>query len=109
MNISNKPIEISVYFTPDDSLEITIRHAISQHIICLNNWNWNTCGVAYDKTMFYLTGIAPGRENVIRSIISKLRSELPGYTIRLTKRAGFDAMLTVTITRRRSKAIKFFA
>ena len=109
MNTSNKPLEISVYFTPDDRLEFAIRNSIAQHISCLNNWNWNTYGVSYDKTMFYLTGIAPGRENVIRSIISKLRSELPGYTIRLTKRAGFDAMLTVTITRRRSKAIKFFA
>ena len=108
MNNNNKPLEISVSFTPDQQLETVVRNAVQQHRYWLNNWNWNTAGIAYDKTMFYFTGIAPGREILIRNIINVLRKEEPGYTIRVTKRAGFDAMLTVTLTRRRSKAIKFF-
>lgn len=91
--------EISVSQVLDRDLETCIDNAVKysiHHLVRINN----NCGAYCPKMMFYITGIVPGREYAIRAIIDRIRPLLTGYTIRLTKRAGFDAMLTVTITRK---------
>lgn len=110
MSISKHPTEISLSVIGDDKLKQYIRDCIIYHVnqlvsVC-NGWY----GPVIDKTMFYFTGIHPYREVYVRSVINDLRQELSnGFKIRLTKRAGFDAMLTVTITRKISDSTIYFS
>ena len=69
------------------------------NLVCTqNSQSWQ--GPLANKTCFYITGACPIVEENIRKLVDHYRNEFPGYIIRLTKRAHFDAMITVTITRR---------
>ena len=108
MNTTNKPTELSLTFINDDMLKQYVYNCINYHIQQLVSFNNSWYGPTQDKTMFYFTGVAPYREVYIRKWIDELRPRVTGFAIRITKRAGFDAMLTITITRKRSNKMIFF-
>ena len=104
---NNQPPEVSVTFVSDYDLKPYVENAINHHVWILAHGP-SLPGAYYNKMQFYFTGVNPLREVHIRNIIKEYRKNLPGYTVRITKRAGFDAMLTITVTRHISKQPRYF-
>lgn len=107
---NNNPPEISVTFVPWYELKQLITNCVYQFIHNMESYNSIRpyTEPACTKTQFYLTGIEPMKKPIVRGIIDDLRPLVSGYVIRITTRAEFDAMMTITITRKRIKTPKYF-